>query len=134
MSLAKSRFSIFVVTLSIFTLTTCTQQHKDDIVKLPDACKVRHGFITVRYANCISRNLRIPLCSGNCFSMDNWKTSRPCSCCKPTKSRCAMVDLKCYDAKRTLVVKRYRMHYAVACSCSPCLDTYKYFKTSGSSV
>ena len=128
MPFAKNCFAILVAILSVFILTTSPQELEDDV------CKVRHGFITVRYANCISRKLILPLCSGNCFSIDNWKTSRPCSCCKPTKTRCTTVDLKCYDAKRTLAVKRYRIQYAMACTCSPCHDTYKYFETGSSDV
>ena len=118
---------------TLFLPTTSTQQTEHNTAKLSDVCKVRHGLVKVRVSNCIPRNLILPQCSGNCFSMDNWKTTRPCSCCKPIKSRCTIVDLKCYDTD-SLVVKRYRIPYALDCSCSSCLDSYKNLATTGSTV
>lgn len=135
MSLARNCFAVlFAILLFQLTSTVLTQQAKADIARAPSVCRVRHSFIKVRYANCLTRNLALPLCSGYCFSMDNWKTSRPCNCCKPTKTRCTTVDLKCYDAKRSLVIKRYRIQYTTACSCTPCHDPHKYSGIDNSDV
>ena len=131
MFLASSTFVFLLAILSSQLVSTLSsQQAKYEKPTVSPACKPRHTFVKVRYANCITRDLALPLCSGHCFSMDNWKTSRPCSCCKPTGTRCTTVDLKCYDAKRSLVIKRYRIQYATACSCVPCQDPFMKSGTS----
>ena len=113
--------AIFVVTL-IFILPIIATQMDQSSLGAKGVCEAKKAFSTVKFTKCVPRKVLLTVCSGKCFSIDNVKSSRSCTCCKPTQTKWSDVDVRCYGTDNVLVVVRRRVKQATSCSCSPCFD------------
>ena len=113
---------LFTVVLLILYIH-CQADKNDAIRKGKSVCTVRKTFVTAKFHNCLPRKVPLSVCVGSCISLDNWKTARPCTCCRPMHTVWLPVDLKCYQNNKALVIERHRVKEIKACSCTPCFDT-----------
>ena len=89
-----------------------------------DSCKLIYKTFVIKHPRCITEEIVLPVCYGQCNSMyfpgNNFKdTFGLCQSCQPTSKAYKVVVLKCPDAKHKKLRKR-KIEYFKGCACRSC--------------
>ena len=91
-----------------------------------DSCKLVYKTFVVKHPKCITEEVVLPVCIGQCnsfyFPGNNLKdTFGICQSCQPTSKAYKVVILKCPDAKQEhKKIRKRKIEYFKGCACRSC--------------